>query len=489
MNFPLLSYFPFVPTPDQARLFELLHGFLLDAASGQRPTFLLTGYAGTGKTSVVSALVQALPALGYDCVLLAPTGRAAKVLAGYSGRPAHTIHKHIYRQSGEGGGAGLKFQLLPNRGRHTVYVVDEASMIADEAGFGERGLLTDLLAYVFGGEGTRPDNRLLLIGDPAQLPPVGQTASAALDPAILAGRFRCAVTTCTLRQVMRQSEESGILANATALRDELLVPKPHPRLRTRGQRGIWAMSGERLEDGLRYAYDKFGTEGTTVICRSNKRANEYNQLIRRIIFDAEDELQGGDYLMIARNNYFWLPPGHEMGFLANGDFAEVRRVRRTEELHGFRFVDVRLRFVDYPGAPELDVKLLLDSLHAEAPSLPAAEAQRLYQAVQADYAELPTKAARLEGMRQDPYFNALQVKFAYALTCHKAQGGQWGAVFLDHGYLKPEVGFDSEFIRWLYTALTRAERELYLLNFKPELLADDDDAAADNPPEKTAPAG
>jgi ATP-dependent exoDNAse (exonuclease V) alpha subunit len=467
----LLSYFSFAPTPDQARLFALLTEFLRNSAAGNRPTFLLTGYAGTGKTSVVSALVQALPALGYDCILLAPTGRAAKVLGTYAGRPAHTIHKQIYRQSSDGSG-GPAFQLLPNRARHTVYVVDEASMIADEASFGERGLLTDLLAFVFGGEGTKPNNRLLLIGDPAQLPPVGQTASAALDAGILAGRFRCAVTACILRQVMRQSEESGILTNATALRDELLVADPKPQLHTHNQPGIWAMSGERLEDGLRYAYDKFGTEGTTIICRSNKQANLYNQLIRRVIFDAEDELQGGDYLMIARNNYYWLPTAHEMGFLANGDFAEVRRVRRIEELHGFRFADVRLRFVDYPGNPELDVKLLLDSLHAEAPALPAADAQRLYQAVQADYADLSTKAARLEGMRKDPYFNALQAKFAYALTCHKAQGGQWGAVFLDHGYLKPEIGFDAEFIRWLYTALTRAEREVFLLNFKKELLAD-----------------
>lgn len=471
----LLSYFPFDPTPDQARLFELLRGFLLSDGAGDRPAFLLTGYAGTGKTSVVSALVQALPALGYDCVLLAPTGRAAKVLAGYSQKPAHTIHKHIYRQRGLGGDTrpiGPAFMLLPNRSKHTVYVVDEASMIADEAGFGERGLLADLLAFVFGAAGTRPDNRLLLIGDPAQLPPVGQTRSAALDPAVLRGRFGCTLTECILRQVMRQSEESGILANATALREELLTEKPAPKLRTRGERGIWAMSGEKLEDGLRYAYDKFGVEGTTVICRSNKQANLYNQLIRRVIFDAEDELQGGDYVMIARNNYHWLPTGHEMGFLANGDFAQVRRVRKTEELHGFRFVDVRLRFVDYPGAPELDVKLLLDTLHVEAPSLPAPDADRLYRAVQADYADLSSQNKRLEAMRADPYFNALQVKFAYALTCHKAQGGQWGAVFLDHGYLKPEVGFDAEFVRWLYTALTRAERELYLLNFKPELLSD-----------------
>ncbi len=473
MSTSLLQHFPFEPTPDQAQLFELLHGFLLNSGDS-RPTFLLTGYAGTGKTTAVSALVEVLPQLGYDCVLLAPTGRAAKVLASYTGRGAATIHKHIYRQAGHAmGEGGAAFQLLPNRGKHTVYVVDEASMIADEAGFGERGLLSDLLTYIF-GEG-RPDNRLLLIGDPAQLPPVGQALSPALDADLLRGRYRCTVTTCTLRQVMRQAEESGILFNATALRDELLRPTPAPKLHTHDRRGIWAMSGEKLEDGLRYAYDKFGVEDTTVICRSNKQANLYNQLIRRVIFDAEDELQGGDYLMIARNNYFWLPTGHEMGFLANGDFAQVRRVRRTEEIYGCRFVDVRLRFVDYPGAPELDVKLILDSLHADAPALPTDVGKKLYQDVQADCAaqpDLTTKAQQQEAMRKDPYLNALQAKFAYALTCHKSQGGQWGAVFLDHGYLKPEVGFDAEFIRWLYTAITRAQRELFLLNFKPELLGE-----------------
>lgn len=473
MSTSLLRHFPFEPTADQARLFELLHGFLLNQAP-PRATFLLTGYAGTGKTTVVSALVRRLPELGYDCVLLAPTGRAAKVLAQYAGRPAHTIHKHIYRQaSGEGGPA---FRPMPNRAAHTVYVVDEASMISDDSAFGERGVLTDLIQFVF-GEHSR-DNRLIFIGDPAQLPPVGQPLSPALDAEALHGRYHCTTTRCELRQVMRQSEESGILVNATALREELRKPVPAPKLRTHDQRGIWSMSGERLEDGLRYAYDKFGVEDTTVLCRSNKQANLYNQLIRRVIFDAEDELQGGDYLMIARNNYHWLPPGSEMGFLANGDFVEVRRVRKTEELFGFRFVDVRLRFVDYPGAPELDTKIILDSLHAESPALPADQQQKLQQAVQADYADLPTKALRLEAIRKDPYFNALQVKFAYALTCHKAQGGQWGAVFLDHGYLKPEVGFDAEFVRWLYTAVTRAQRELFLLNFKPELLADDDESRA-----------
>lgn len=470
----LRAHFPFEPTADQAQLFQLLGEFLLDRPA-QRPTFLLTGYAGTGKTTLVTSLVGTLPQLGFDCVLLAPTGRAAKVLATYTGQSAATIHKHIYRQTGHAfGEGGAAFQPLPNRAAHTVYVVDEASMIADDDGnFGQRGLLADLVSYVF-MDGRR-NNRLLLIGDPAQLPPVGQRLSPALDAGVLATRFGCQVTSCELRQVMRQAEESGILWNATALRQELARPPEQalaPKLATRDRRGIWAMSAEKLEDGLRYAYDKFGVEGTTVICRSNKQANQYNQLIRRVLFDAEDEIQGGDYLMIARNNYHWLPPGDAMGFLANGDFAEVRRVRRTEEIHGCRFVDARLRFVDYPQAPELDVKLLLDSLHADAPSLPAEVGQRLYQAVASEYDDLPTKAKRQEMLRKDPYLNALQVKFAYALTCHKAQGGQWGAVFLDHGFLKPDVPYDAEFTRWLYTAVTRAERELYLLNFKADLLAE-----------------
>ncbi len=472
----LLANFPFEPTADQGRLFALLGDFLLDRPA-HRPTFLLTGYAGTGKTTVVTSLVQTLPQIGFDVVLLAPTGRAAKVLATYTGQGASTIHKHIYREAdGEG---GLSFRPMPNRASHTVYVVDEASMIADDDGaFGSRGLLADLVQFVF-MDGRR-NNRLLLIGDPAQLPPVGQTRSPALDAGILATRFQAAVTSCELRQVMRQNADSGILQNATALREELTraagpeAYSPSPVLHTHDRRGIWAMSGEKLEDGLRYAYEKFGQENTTLICRSNKQANQYNQLIRRVIFDAEDEIQGGDYLMIARNNYFWLPAGAEMGFLANGDFAEVRRVRRTEELFGFRFVDVRLRFVDYPSAPELDVKLLLDSLHAESPALPADAQARLREAVSRGYDDLPSKAKRAEALRQDPYLNALQVKFAYALTCHKAQGGQWGAVFLDHGYLKPDVPLDAEFVRWLYTAITRAEHELYLLNFRPALLGEAD---------------
>ncbi|MBC6605302.1 AAA family ATPase [Hymenobacter sp. BT188] len=460
------DYFPYEPTQDQAQLFRQLDEFLKDDLPG-RKVFVLRGYAGTGKTTVVSALVQWLHQLGRKYTLMAPTGRAAKVMSAYSGVAASTIHKKIYRQTSGSPSESLSFQRQPNRTADTLYIVDEASMISDEKAFGENGLLDDLLGYVF----EKPTNRLLLIGDTAQLPPVGQLLSPALDPELLAARFRAKVDSVELRQVMRQAEESGILVNATILREELREEKPHIQFHTRGYSDIFPVGGEKLEDGLRWAYKNFGHENTTIICRSNKNANMYNQHIRHALFGAEEEIEAGDYLMVVRNNYFWLPKDSEMGFLANGDFVQVSKIVRRQEEFGFRFADARIRFVDYPDEEEIEVKLMLDTLHTESPALPADRSNALYQTVSADYAHLGTKRGKSAALRKDPYLNALQVKFAYALTCHKAQGGQWQAVFVDHGFLKEDM-VNAEFARWLYTAVTRAADRLFLLNFNSKLLAD-----------------
>ena len=461
------DFFPYEPTDDQALLFAKLDEFLRDQLPG-RKVFVLRGYAGTGKTTVVSALVQWLHQLQRKYTLMAPTGRAAKVMSAYAGVPAGTIHKKIYRQTSGAPAERLSFQRQPNRTEQMLYIVDEASMISDEKAFGETGLLDDLMNFVF----EKSTNKLLLIGDTAQLPPVGQLLSPALDPEGLAHRFRAQVDTVELRQVMRQALNSGILVNATELREELRQEHPNIQLHTQGFRDIFKMGADKLEDGLRWAYREFGHENTTIICRSNRNANQYNQLIRRALFDAEEEIEGGDYLMVVRNNYYWLEKDSDIGFLANGDFLQISKVMRREEMYGFHFAQARVRLVDYPDEPELEIKLLLDTLHTESPALPADRNNELYQAVAADYAHLKTKAERYKEMRKDPYLNALQVKFAYALTCHKAQGGQWQAVFVDHGFLKPDEPLAGEFARWLYTAITRASERLFLLNFQQRLVSD-----------------
>ncbi|WP_187264696.1 ATP-dependent DNA helicase [Pontibacter beigongshangensis] len=460
----LRTSFPFEPTDDQARLFAKLDAFILQKEE-ERSVFLLKGYAGTGKTTVVTSLVKILNKFGYKYVLLAPTGRAAKVMSSYSSKPAFTIHKKIYRQTANPYSEGLSFSRQPNKVESTFYIVDEASMISDDSGFGENGLLQDLLGYVF----EKKNNKLLLIGDTAQLPPVNQAMSPSLDAAYLKNKFRCHVQELELRQVMRQAEESGILMNATNLRNQLGNEKLEIKLSTKGWRDMYRMTGEKLEDGLRYAYDKFGVESTIVICRSNKMANLYNQHIRRQIFSSEDEIGVGDYLMIVRNNYFWLPKDSDIGFMANGDFVEITKIINFEDMYGFRFADVRLRFVDYPDAEELEVKIMLDTLHSDAPALPTDQNKKLYEEVLKDYQDITNKRERNKEVKKNPYLNALQVKFAYALTCHKAQGGQWSAVFVDQGYLKDDM-INEEFARWLYTALTRSSAELFLLNFNPQLL-------------------
>ena len=459
----LAKRFSFRPTTGQQEFFERMGQFLLrEEQERYRDCFLLKGYAGTGKTTLISTLIKVLPKFGYKSVLLAPTGRAAKVMANYSKRSAQTIHRKIYRQVAEAGSGALVFQRQKNYHENTIFIVDEASMISDDAEIGMNGLLADLVDFIFENEG----NKLMLVGDVAQLPPVGRELSPALDRGYLERDFDLTVFEQELTEVMRQEENSGILLNATDLRSTLDQPEPKIHLTTKGFRDVYKMTGERLEDGLRYAYNKYGPENSIIITRSNKMAVQYNQYIRRTINQCEEELDAGDLLMIVRNNYTVLDDDSPAGFLANGDFVEVTKIRRREEQHGFKFATVTLRLVDYDEHPEFETKIILDTLYSASPNLTREENKRLYESVQQDYFYIKSKRERAEAIRRDPYLSALQVKFAYALTCHKAQGGQWPAVFIDQGYL-PDGQVNQEFVRWLYTALTRATDEAFLMNFHP----------------------
>ncbi|MFY0591229.1 ATP-dependent DNA helicase [Roseivirga sp.] len=456
----LVSKFPFEPTSGQKELFHLFDDFLLNQKLN-KPTLVLRGYAGTGKTTVVGAIVKMLPFFDYKYVLMAPTGRAAKVMAGYTNRTAFTIHKKVFQQTAEPGG-GLVFKRQNNYHKNTLFIVDEASMISDKSDYGRKGLLTDLIDYVFSQQG----NRLLLIGDVAQLPPVGSLESPALERDFLTQSFGVDINALELKEVMRQEQESGILFNATKLRNQLLEEKAVIKLATSRFKDTFKMTAERLEDGLRYAYDKYGTENAVIICRSNKNAVQYNQYIRRAIQFREDELEAGDHLMIVRNNYHFLPEGSPAGFLANGDFVEVLKIIRFEDYYGLRFVELRLQLLDYPNQEPFEAKVILDTIYSPEASLNDTAYKRLYDEITEEYQDLPTKTERMKAIKKNPYLNALQVKFSYALTCHKSQGGQWDAVFVDQGYLTEEM-VDHEYIRWLYTAVTRATKELFLVNFHP----------------------
>ena len=453
--------FPHTPTPDQDLAMSRLAAFLTSPRA--EGAFILRGYAGTGKTSLVGALVHTLDALQQKCVLLAPTGRAAKVFAAYASHPAFTIHKRIYRQrafTGEGG----NFALNDNLATHTLFIVDEASMIANEGlsgtMFGTGRLLDDLIHFVYSGQGCR----LLLTGDMAQLPPVGEEQSPALQADNLRG-YGLEVSVADLTQVVRQEQASGILWNATRLRRALEAGEVFtlPRLRVEGFDDIRLVPGNELIDALEECYARDGMDETIVICRSNKRANIYNEGIRQRILWREEELEAGDILMVAKNNYYWTEKDKRTDFIANGEMAIVRRVRRTRQLYGFRFADVTLRFPDNDDR-EQEVCLLLDTLRGDAPALTREEADRLFHAVLEDYADVPTKSERIKRLKSDPYYNALQAKYAYAVTCHKAQGGQWRNVFLDQAYM-PDEYLTPDFFRWLYTAFTRATGTLYLVNY------------------------
>ncbi|MBR4971025.1 MAG: AAA family ATPase [Paludibacteraceae bacterium] len=448
----------FEPTFQQRKLVESLSEFLL---SSPDKIFLLKGYAGTGKTSVISALIRALHELKQSVVLLAPTGRAAKVLSSYSGYPAYTIHKKIYRQHVVGDEMS-QFSLGINMHKHTLFIVDEASMIttSGERNFGTGDLLGDLLSFVYGSEGCR----LLLIGDVAQLPPVGQMYSPALDNSYLGG-YGFHVKDFLLTEVFRQADDSGILKNATYLRTLLTDEQvgAFPVFETNFP-DIVRVSGEDLIEEISSAYSRDGMDETIIVSRSNKRANIFNNGVRNRILYREEELSTGDLLMVVRNNYFWAKSTEgKLDFIANGDVVEVKRVRRVQEMYDFRFADVELYFPDYEV--EMDAKILLDVLQSESASLNSEDSNKLFLSVQEDYMDIRNKKERLKKMREDPYLNALQVKFAYSVTCHKAQGGQWKNVFIDKGYVTEEM-VDMEYLRWLYTAVTRASERLYLINWE-----------------------
>lgn len=456
--------FPYQPTPEQEFALKSLSGFLL--APRNEAVFLLRGYAGTGKTSLVAALVRTLDKLQQKSVLLAPTGRAAKVFSAYAQHPAFTIHKKIYRQRSFSNEMN-NFSVNDNLTTHTLYVVDEASMISNEglsgSMFGTGRLLDDLVQFVYSGQGCR----LLLMGDTAQLPPVGEEQSPALFADVLKG-YGLEVLEADLTQVVRQEQQSGILWNATRLRQLIAEESCYslPKIRITGFADIKVLPGNELIDELSSCYDCDGPDETIVICRSNKRANIYNSGIRAQVLWREDELNTGDLLMVAKNNYFWTGKEKEMDFIANGETAVVRRMRCTREMYGFCFADVTLSFPDRDDF-ELEVNLLLDTLHTDAPALPKADNDRLFYAVLEDYSDVSSKRERMKKMKADPYYNALQVKYAYAVTCHKAQGGQWKNVFLDQGYMTDDL-LTPDYFRWLYTAFTRATGTLYLVNYPKE---------------------
>ncbi|MDF1672121.1 MAG: AAA family ATPase [Vicingaceae bacterium] len=463
----LLENFGFQPTKNQLTVIGELTDFIF--LKMQKHLFVLKGYAGTGKTSLVGALVKTLPTINYDSVLLAPTGRAAKVLSNYSNKPAFTIHKMIY-QLRSGGDGYTRFSIKQNKFQNTIFLVDESSMISDSGGltsssWGEqKSLLDDLLEYVYSGINCK----LVLIGDTAQLPPVGMELSPALDENFLYHSYRLNIEFNELSEVVRQAEDSEILTNATFLRDKIASKKMDlPLFKSVNKSDVKTINGIELEDELDSAYGKFGDDNVMVITRSNKRANLFNLQIRSRIRWMEDEIASGDFMMVVKNNYFWLDDASKAGFIANGDIVEILKISGEEEMYGFRFANLTIRMIDYPNEPNLEVKILMDSILSDTPSLPSEKFRELYDAVSEDYSFEPNRKKRNELIRKNPYYQALQVKFAYAITCHKSQGGQWDAVFVDQGYLTDEM-INVEYLRWLYTAITRAKKELYLVNFSEQ---------------------
>jgi len=460
----LMDNFPFEPTANQDIFFQKIAGYILHSKDD---LFVLKGYAGTGKTTVISTLVNLLQEANKKAVMLAPTGRAAKVMSAYSEKPAFTIHKRIYFPKKNKNG-GMGFVMQANKFKDTIFIVDESSMISDqsnETSLYENGsLLDDLLFYVDAGQNCK----LILVGDTAQLPPVNSDISPALDIHSLNVHYDKEVQHIELDEVMRQAVNSGILYNATELRELLkshFVDDFKFSLK-RFKDIIRLEDGYDIENAIHESFRNYSTEDTAFIVRSNKRANQYNQQIRNRILGRESELAAGDLLMVVKNNYFWLNETSQAGFIANGDIIEVLKIRNIQELYGFKFANVTIRMIDYPNEPSFETVLLLDTIESEAASLTYEESNLLYQEVSKDYEDEIHKYKKLLKVKNNTYFNALQVKFSYAITCHKSQGGQWSSVFVEKPYLPN--GIDRDYIRWLYTAITRAQEKLYLIGFKDE---------------------
>jgi len=473
LKYRILQSFGFLPTAEQEHALDVFSLFMTDRSD--HVVMILRGSAGTGKTTLAGAIVKAMATLEQKLILLAPTGRAAKVFSLYAGHPAYTIHRRIYRQ--KTAGDLYSFNLNDNLNRDTLFIIDEASMIANSVGtvlgefsrnsprtvpteFGSGCLLDDLMQFVYNGQNCR----MMLIGDKAQLPPVGEEESPALMADVLRG-YGMKVYECDLNQVLRQSEESGILWNATVIRQMVTHDEMTqlPQIRFQGFADICVVPGDELIESLASSYSRVGLDETIVVTRSNKRANIYNQGIRNQVLDREDELCRGDQLMIVKNNYFWTEGSKEIAFIANGDIAVVQRCRNVHELYGFRFAEVTMQFPDYDDY-ELTATVILDTLTSEVPALTREQQDHLFNAVMEDYADIPKKADRIKKLKSDRYFNALQIKYAYAVTCHKAQGGQWAHVYLDQGYMTDDM-LTPDYIHWLYTAFTRATQKLFLVNW------------------------
>ena len=469
LKYRILQHFGFAPTKEQEHALDMFSLFMTDRM--EHTVMILRGSAGTGKTTLAGAIVRAMVALKQKLVLLAPTGRAAKVFSQNAGHAAYTIHRRIYRQKSAGDLSA--FSLNDNLNRDTLFIIDEASMIANQgygdSAFGSGCLLDDLMQFVY--QNSDSNCRMLLIGDKAQLPPVGEDESPALLADVLQG-YGMHVYECDLNQVLRQGEESGVLWNATRIRQMITHDEMTqlPKIRFAGFSDIQMVPGGELIDALSSSYYRVGVDQTIVVTRSNKRANIYNQGIRNMVLDREEELCGGDQLMIVKNNYFWTEGSKDIPFLANGDIAVVRRVRNVHELYGFRFAEVTMQFPDYDDY-ELTATVCLDTLTTEAPALTREQQEQLFNAVMEDYADIPTKPERIKKMKSDRYYNALQIKFAYAVTCHKAQGGQWAHVYLDQGYMTDDM-LTPDYIHWLYTAFTRTTEKLFLVNWPPNQVDD-----------------
>ena len=495
----LQGNFGFTPTDDQSKVMYHLSAFIL--TQKERPVYLLRGYAGTGKTTLVSTLVKTLPQIGIKYQLLAPTGRAAKVMSKYTGKTASTLHRKLYRFQAVANGE-LRMTRAENKSKNTIFIVDECSMISDQGDVfsWSRSLLDDLIEYVFSGSCCK----LLLIGDSAQLPPVGLDISPAMNFDILRNSFNLTIATFEMKEVMRQTFDSGILYNATKIRNLMstslqvnestsLYQSQYnlPILDINNFSDIEKIDPMSFEELLWQNFgDKRSNNDAVVVCRSNKRANMFNQAIRSRVLQEEGELSAGEKLMIVKNNYYWSQQDNkttrqqeaqqsnahssqliaqgQITFLANGDMIEIMRINKIEEMYGFHFADVDIQMLDYEDMPVLSVKIILETLHSDSPALTSEESKKLYQAVEEDYMDIPRASDRRKLMKENPYFNALQVKYGYALTCHKTQGGQWKNVFVEAPYLAEENTLEIGDIRWLYTALTRASEKAYLVNFKDE---------------------